>query len=309
MNLIIGLLIGASFTILVSVLMWHLSTKKQQYQRVQKHLRHTLLERQVALAVDHELVYEEPRFLQVGPSSWNNLLLRAGLQPTLTFYGVLFVLSLSAALITGILTNGLVAIFCFFFVLVLSYFFFWMRAEKAKKRMIQQLPGFLESMVRLLTVGNSLASAFQNSVESVDTPLRTALDKVSALLYSGQNFDAALNTVANQYRLKELHLIASVIGVALQFGGRSDVVLERMAVFMRDLEQARMELHALSAEVRLSAWILSLMPLALAFAIMMMNSSLLVGMWEDSVGRYMLYLAIFLQTSGSFWLYRMTKSI
>ena len=51
-------------------------------------------------------------------------------------------------------------------------------------------------------------------------------------------------------------MVAAVVSIALRFGGRSDQVLERMAAFMRDVSQARSELSASSAEIRLSAWIL-----------------------------------------------------
>src|SRR5690606_24213796 len=116
-----------------------------------------------------------------------------------------------------------------------------------------------------------------------------------------------LRQTARQYRLHELYLVAAIVGVALRFGGRSDHVLERMAAFMRDLTQARRELVALSAEVRLSAWILALLPLGLAAFILAFNNDLFMNMWHDPVGWKLLLGAAALQIIGSYWLYRMAR--
>ncbi|MFS9531751.1 type II secretion system F family protein, partial [Klebsiella pneumoniae] len=58
----------------------------------------------------------------------------------------------------------------------------------------------------------------------------------------------------------ELVLLSSVLRLALRYGGRADIVMERTAAFMRDRQQAQRELFALSAETRLSAWIIGLLP-------------------------------------------------
>ena len=115
--------------------------------------------------------------------------------------------------------------------------------------------------------------------------------------------------VSRQYGLRELFLVSAVISLALRFGGRSDQVLERMAGFMRDLEHARDELTALSAEIRLSAWILALLPIGLGLFIITFNNALFVGMWNDPLGFRMLLVAAGLQIGGSYWLYRMARAV
>lgn len=310
MNLAVIFLLCAALLLLVAVLIWHLATRREQQKQAQLHLEKILLQQELGLRPDATtLDYVENHFLEFGPSSWQNLLFRAGYSPTKKLYAFLLLIIVGVAAASIVVISWGFAVLSILLSVMVMYLFLWMKAERLKKAMIKQIPGFLESMARMLGIGNSLGSAFQNSLSSIDAPLRPALDRVAALMYSGQSFDAALNTIATQYRSRELHLVAGVITIAMQFGGRSDLVFQRMARFMRDLEQARMELHALSAEVRLSAWILSLMPLGLTAAIMFINPSLLMGMWNDSAGRIMLYIAIGLQISGSFWLYKLAKSI
>ncbi len=241
--------------------------------------------------------------------AWSRLLLQAGIQATPRFYLTL-ILPLALVPAAAWLFGGVFsAVAGLLLVLLIGYFRIWYRADKRKRRMINQLPGFLDAMVRLITIGNSMNAAFQGALSNVDEPLLEPLRRADSLSRSGMDLDAALLQVSRQYDVKELFLISSVVALALRFGGRSDQVLERMAAFMRDLEQARDELVATSAEVRLSAWILALLPLGIALFIIMFNNALFMNMWRDPLGFRMLMLAAGLQIIGSYWLYRMARAV
>lgn len=192
---------------------------------------------------------------------------------------------------------------------VFAYFLLWLRADRRQRRRVAQLPAFLDNIVRLVTIGNSMASAFQTAAATTDEPLREVVETAAALSRSAKELDAALVQVSRQYDMKELYMVAAVVSVALRFGGRSDQVLERMAAFMRDIGQARAELSASSAEIRLSAWILALLPLGIAGFIMVANNDLFMGLWVDPLGFKMLMTAVCLQLGGSYILYRMAKAI
>lgn len=310
MNLIIILLITTSLMLLSAMTLWVTAIKRNRYKKTKSYLNKIIHERHATLLPELTLSSIEPTSHLDTKLSFFHHFFRHNPIPINSNQLVSYLVFIACLTITiYFFSNTAIALISFIVLIIFSLIFLKMHMNKNKTRLIQQLPHFLESMVRLLSVGNSLTASFQHTLPSLEKPLQPVLEQVSALLYSGQNFDDALHTVAKKHQLAELSLIASVISIALQFGGRSDQVLQRMANFMRDLEHARMELHALSAEVRLSAWILALMPLALAGAILTINSSLLVDMWYDPTGRTMLYIAFFLQVTGSFWLYKMAKSI
>ena len=252
---------------------------------------------------------KSPSHVWVGPPGWRSLLLCAGVVPTPAFWlrylmivGVLVVL---AALTLGWLAACVVLLAS----MVGVYFWFWLKAERRRRRMIQQLPEFLDNVVRMMTIGNSMVAAFQAASSKTNQPLQEVMGRVSSLNRSGKELDVSLRQVSRQFRLHELYLVASVVGIALRFGGRSDQVLQRMAAFMRDLSQARQELAALSSEIKLSAWVLALLPIGIAAFILTFNTDLFMNMWEDPVGWKMLVGALVLQIVGSYWLYRLTKQI
>jgi tight adherence protein B len=153
-----------------------------------------------------------------------------------------------------------------------------------------------------------MGAAFQTAAAAADEPLREVVETAASLSRS-KELDAALAHVSRLYGLKELYMVAAVVSLALRFGGRSDQVLERMAAFMRDVAQARNELTASSAEVRLSAWILALLPVGNAGFIIVANNNLFMGLWQDPQGFRMLLTAVCLQVGGCYWLYRMAKAI
>jgi len=242
-------------------------------------------------------------------SAWSRLLLQAGIQPTARFYLALILLLVLVPAMAFLLGGVFSAVAGLLLVALGSYFRIWHRADKRKRRMINQLPGFLDATVRLITIGNSMQAAFHGGLNNIDDPLREPLLRADALSRSGMDLDAALLQVSRQYDVRELFLVSSVVALALRFGGRSDQVLERMAAFMRDLEQARDELVATSAEVRLSAWILALLPIGIGLFIIMFNNALFMNMWKDPLGFRLLMLAVGLQALGSVLLYRMARGV
>lgn len=260
-------------------------------------------------AVEAAPFAEGGRALRSGFSSWDRLLLLAGVRQSVGFYLRIAMPVAAGAVLAWVFLGPLSGVVSFIMLAVLTYFLLWLRADKRRRRMISQLPAFLDNIVRLITIGNSMGAAFQTAAASTDQPLLEVVETAASLSRSAKELDAALVQVSRMYGLKELYMVAAVVSLAMRFGGRSDQVLERMAAFMRDVAQARNELTASSAEVRLSAWILALLPVGIAGFIIVANNKLFMGLWEDPLGFKMLLTAVVLQIGGCYWLYRMAKSI
>ncbi|PRG22631.1 type II secretion system F family protein [Burkholderia multivorans] len=191
----------------------------------------------------------------------------------------------------------------------ISVFGVWLasRIQRRRLKIVRQIPSFLDGIVRLVTLGNSVPAAFQAALLTTEEPLRGCLDHVSRMLRGGVEIDRAMLHIAKIYRTEEFELVGSVLRLSVKYGGRADVMLERMAVFMRDLEQAERELTAMSAETRLSAFVLVMLPIAIASFVIMTNPQYLHGMWNDPSGQMLLVIAFLLQLFGSIWLYRMAR--
>lgn len=191
--------------------------------------------------------------------------------------------------------------------IVLLYVLMSRRILKRRQMIVRQLPSFLDGIVRLIVLGNSVPAAFQASLQTTEAPLRQCLDHVSQMLRAGVEIDRALCHVAQVYRTNELELVGAVLRLSVKYGGRADVMLDRMASFMRDLEQAERELAAMSAETRLSAWVLTLLPIGIGAFLIASRPHYFAWMWHDDSGHRLVYLAFSLQMAGAFLLYRLAR--
>lgn len=305
-----GVVAGLALVLaLAAVLLWRHANSGQRRAASSAFLEDQLRRSRGAPVSEKMPFAQGSRALRSGFSRWDKLLLQGGVRQSPAFYARLALPILAGALLAWTFLGWLSGLVTLVLLAVFAYFLLWLRADRRQRRRVSQLPAFLDNIVRLVTIGNSMAAAFQTAAASTDEPLREVVETAAALSRSAKELDAALVQVSRQYDMKELYMVAAVVSVALRFGGRSDQVLERMAAFMRDIGQARAELSASSAEIRLSAWILALLPLGIAGFIMVANNDLFMGLWVDPLGFKMLLTAVCLQVAGSYILYRMAKAI
>ncbi|TDY26210.1 tight adherence protein B [Paraburkholderia sp. BL6665CI2N2] len=208
-----------------------------------------------------------------------------------------------AAMMGGALAACVALLACVMF----FYFLLTMRVNKRRQQIVRQLPLFLDGIVRLITLGNSVPAAFQAALQTTEAPLRECLDYVSRMLRTGVEIDRALSQVAMIYGVRELELVGAVLRLSVKYGGRADVMLERMASFMRDLEHAERELVAMSSETRLSSWVLAMLPIGIGGFLILSNPKYFASMWFDPMGRQLVYLAFVLQVVGAYLLYRLAN--
>lgn len=300
--------------------LWHLSARERERAAVGAHLDRQL---RAAPAESIELApwLREPEPLYDAPAAVAPGAVSAPARAGFTFAlpgwlagavrPATLMLGLCAALVAvalaGVLAGPPAAAASVLLCAVLGAFALWLAVQRFRRKLVRQLPGFIDAMVRLITIGNSTHAAFQLSVPGTAEPLRGYLDKAASLVRAGAELDQALHQMARTVRIQEMYLLAAILGLGVRYGGRADLLLERVAHFMRDREQAEQELTALSAETRLSAWILGLLPVGVGMAIVMLNAGYFMRMWQDESGRLMLYGAGALQVFGAVLLYRLAR--
>jgi len=311
--LMLGLLAGAILLVAIGLLLWQ-NAQTNVRQRatmafVDQQIRSALQSQTAESAVESVQGSKAARVKRRRFRWWRQFVLRAGIKATPAFYIRLIVPAIVFVVLAAVFGGILSVLATILLYGAIVLFRFWLKATRRHQKMVHQLPIFLDSMVRLTTVGNSLESAFQATLLITDAPLRELLDRANTLVQASMDLEHALVQESRIYRLPEFQLIAAVIGIALRFGGRADTVLERMAAFMRDREQAQNELVALSAEIRLSAWVLGLLPIGIGAFMIIFNNDIFMMMLRDSVGKPMLLGAGALELFGGYWLYRLARSV
>lgn len=217
------------------------------------------------------------------------------------------VAGLAVCALAGAFGGWLAALGALFVLSLCATFAVWLRLQKFRRKLVAQLPSYIDAMVRLITIGNSTQAAFQLAIATTQAPLRGHLERSAALVRAGMDLDRALHQTATNVRVEEMFLLASILGLGVRYGGRADLLLERVGNFMRDREQAEQELVAMSAETRLSAWILGLLPVGVSVFLIATNPGYFMSMWNDDTGRTLIFSALALQLTGAALLYRLAK--
>ena len=227
------------------------------------------------------------------------------IDPRMAALGLAAIVALAA--LAGLFGGWIAASSALVLLVLLAAFAVWLRLQKFRRKLVSQLPTYIDAMVRLITIGNSTQAAFQLAIATTEAPLRGQLERAASLVRAGMDLDRALHQTASNVRIEEMYLLAAILGLGVRYGGRSDLLLERVGNFMRDREQAEHELLALSSETRLSAWILGLLPVSVGAFFILTNPSYFLGMWNDGTGRMMVLSAAGFQLFGAALLYRLAK--
>ncbi|MBX9408557.1 type II secretion system F family protein [Pseudomonas baetica] len=183
------------------------------------------------------------------------------------------------------------------------------RYQRRLRRMIEQLPQLLDYTVRSLKSGRTLADAVLGGIEASEEPLKNAMGRVQRNVQLGVSLPDAVSDLAELYERDEFRLFALGLKVNHRYGGNASELLENLIKMIRERDQAARQLRAMTGETRLTAWVLGLLPIAMAGYFLMANPVYLVAMWHDPSGQRMLATAFGMQVIGSLLLWRMLRSL
>lgn len=310
MNITLLLLAVALVVLAIAVLAWRAGRVQQQRQANTEHLQ-----QQLAASSGLPAVATGPDIPDNATSrseqSWiDSVLIRAGLRTGWKIPVILAVGFVVLVTLTALRThNGIGGIvMAVVYVALVAFFISW-RIHKRQRKLVSQLPDFLENMVRLTSIGQSLPMAFQAAATQTEAPLDSVMGGTLRRLKAGVDLEDALHQSTRGYRIQELDLLESVIRMSSQYGGRTDLILQRMSDFMRDLEQAQQELKSITSETRMASWVLGLLPLLVSVAMMLINPVFYKPMFNSTLGHELIALALILEFVGAFLLYRLGKSL
>lgn len=156
----------------------------------------------------------------------------------------------------------------------------YMRKRRIKQ-LVQQLPDVFELMSQALRAGHSLASAIQLVSEQMPDPISGEFAHVFHEQNLGIKIEEALLNMANRVDQMDVRFFVTAVLIQRQTGGDLAEVLDKIGGVIRDRIQLFGAVQALTAEGRLSGWVLLLLPVLVFFGCMYVNpeyaQNLLVG--------------------------------
>lgn len=180
---------------------------------------------------------------------------------------------------------------------------------KRRKKMIDQLPSFINQVTRRLSAGISVENAFSDSVETLEAPLGTVMRRVVRRVYMGEELHRAFDREANLNRLNEFSILATAMKINEQYGGSMRSILDDIVSILRLDESSKKELSAMTGETRFTAFVLAVIPIAIAGYMFAVNPELIQNMLENTGGKIALIVAVGMEITGMIIMWRMIKSI
>jgi len=153
----------------------------------------------------------------------------------------------------------------------LAWNFVKFKVARRRKAFEAQLPEALELIASSLQAGHTALRAVQSMVEESEPPLSQEFERVVAETALGDPLVDALERMAQRLDVEDLKMVVQAIRIQQTVGGKLADLLHTLAEFMRGREEIRREVKVLTAEGRMSAWVLGAMPVALFFAVKTMS--------------------------------------
>jgi tight adherence protein B len=158
-----------------------------------------------------------------------------------------------------------------------------------------------------LRAGHSFIGALSVVVNDAPEPARSEFQRVVADEQLGVPIDDALHVVVERMQSRELEQVALVAALQRETGGNTAEVLDQVTDTIRERFELRRTVQTLTAQGRMSRWVLTLLPLFLLLAITLINPGYMSVMYDSVTGRVLLVLAGISVVSGSFVIKRIVN--
>lgn len=162
---------------------------------------------------------------------------------------------------------------------------------KRRERFDDQLPDILDLLAASLQSGAGVAAALELVVSEASEPAASEFGRVLSATRLGESLVDAMQVMADRLDSKDLVYTVQAITVQQRTGGRLAEVLGIVAEFMRGRFELRREIRALTAEGRLSAYLLGGLPFAIAGFIAVTQPTYLEPLYKTGTGLAMLGIA------------------
>jgi tight adherence protein B len=176
------------------------------------------------------------------------------------------------------------------------------RISKRQAAFVDQLPGTLQLLAGSLRAGYGLLQALDAVVKEADEPTSQEFARVLTEVRLGMPLDESLEGMAQRLDSEDFHWVVLAIGIQREVGGNLAELLTTVAKTMRDRATLRRQIRVLSAEGRVSAWVVAVMPFFVAAALSLLNPGYLAELFTRIEGIVMVVMGLILLLLGGLWL-------
>ncbi len=173
------------------------------------------------------------------------------------------------------------------------------RADKQRRLFAEQLADNLHVIASGMRAGHSFAGAMSLAVDESPEPAKSELARVVADERLGVPLEDALEVVARRMQNDDLRQAVTVATLQRETGGNTAEVIDRVAETIRERGELRRIVRTLTAQGRLSRWVVTFLPVGLLAIITAINPGYMEPLFTTATGQTLLVLGVGMLAAGS----------
>jgi tight adherence protein B len=176
------------------------------------------------------------------------------------------------------------------------------KLRKARDTFQEQLADNLDVLAGAMRTGHAVMGALAVMVDSADEPSKREFRRVLQDENLGVPLEDALMVMARRMESYDAEQVAMVMRLQREAGGNTAEVLDRVAETIRGRMELRRLVNVLTAQAKISRWILTALPVFVLVMLMMSGGDYLDPMFDSTFGIIALIFGAILVLIGSFWI-------
>jgi tight adherence protein B len=218
----------------------------------------------------------------------------------------------AGAAIVGLLALGVSRSFVVFLIVlavvmlippaVLNYL-----ASKRQKQFNALLPDTLQLLSGTLRAGYSMMQGVEAVSQQVSEPMGRELRRVVTESRLGRPLEVSLDAVAERMASPDFAWAVMAIRIQREVGGNLSELLMTVAQTMTQRERLRRDVQTLTAEGRVSAYVLGILPIGLGFAMLALNPDYMDPLFDTGLGNFLLISGVLMMIIGFVWMNKLVK--
>lgn len=166
----------------------------------------------------------------------------------------------------------------------------------------EQLPDVLTIMASSLRAGHSFLQSLDTVAKEITPPAAGEFQRVVAEIRLGRPAEDALEALADRVGSDDFKWAVLAVNIQREVGGNLAEILDNVADTLRERAMLRRQIKVLTAEGRLSAWVLALLPLGIGLYMFAVNPDYIGILFQETIGWVMVITALSLLVLGVLWM-------
>jgi len=237
-------------------------------------------------------------------------LLQAGIyQSAGNFLSIVVILAIAGFIVGRMWDNFLISLIL---ALALGHVPFLVASVKKNRKGLlieRQMPDVMELLARSLRAGHTLPSAMELASKETPHPLGTELRMAYEEQRLGINMSEALRHMVERVASRDLRYFVTAVLVQTETGGNLAEIMEKIGFLIRDRLRVKGKIRGLTAEGRLSAWILGILPVVMFMLMYAIHKKYVMTLFWDPWGQKLLMVGLTCLALGIFSMRKLINQI